>query len=172
MHCQKFLTFVSAGILAPQSTVENVNEPTLGNVLKFESEAGSQDIVGALTLSFTVNSSSFSRFNVSFPFCPRSAPWYTSAQHFVMLNKPSSSRPFLHHSFPFPRLSQQPCRAPGSVQISYFFLLTRFVYNSPDEIFSVLNKSSSALQTYQNSGKANKSKPKSHSFPYVYLFSC
>lgn len=47
--CQKFLTYVSAGILAPQSTVENVNEPTLGSALKFESETGSQDIVGALT---------------------------------------------------------------------------------------------------------------------------
>jgi len=46
LHCQELLTFVSAGVLAPWSPVENANEPTLESDLKFE--AGSQCVAGVL----------------------------------------------------------------------------------------------------------------------------
>lgn len=48
LHCQELLAFVSAGVLAPWSPVENANERTLGSDLKFE--AGSQCLAGVLHL--------------------------------------------------------------------------------------------------------------------------
>jgi len=105
LRCQKCLVFVCADILAPPSTGGNANQPPLKRALKLEREAGSQCIAAMLALSCTRISSSFSRFDVSFPFSLLSPPRYIGVHHFLKLNKPGSSSPSLRCSCLFPWLS-------------------------------------------------------------------